>query len=877
MRIAVGSDHEGFPQKDAMVEALQADGHAVLDLGTFSEDPVDYPDFARAIANAVRNKFVDLGVLLCGSGSGASIAANKVRGIRAAAVHNDESARLSRSEDDANVICLASRTLDAESAVALAHVFVDTPFSNEERHVRRVAKIIELESGLQRGGDSALRVTATPSPAGAKAAPAGVPATPPPAAHQASATPQAREPRTAGATVAVTAAVAARPPSASSGSTESSPSGPPSPPATPSGPVAERRVSAADLVGPRLGPSRSARATADGGAVGEATATVASPNPSLEALVREAVLSVGEEPARDAATVGEGGGSLDTAPPPPVDGHAHLPDQAIDALKQLEAMEFGERVWVKDASLWSDSSDLQASIRNRLGWLTSPTLMREYVSDLKAFATEIRRLGFSNVLLLGVGGASLAAEVMSAIFGAKVGYPDLVVVDSAEPTAVKGALGRVQLARTLFIVSSKSGSTADVIALYRFFRSQADTSKLPKPGQHFIAITDPGSPLEKLAKDASFRRTFLNHPSIGGRFSALSFFGLVPAALLGIDVDTLLERASEMVAACGDSIPVRDNPALSLGALLAGVAREGRNKVTLVLSERLRPFGPWLEQLLGESTGKDAKGLVPVDGEPLGPPTVYGSDRAFVALALAGEPEDARLGAIVGAGHPVHRITLRDPYDLGAEFFRWELAVTAVASLLGVNPFDEPEVVHVKEAAEAILSAYKKTKRLADWPVDREEDGLQLVTNLGTKPASVGEGLGAFLRQAQPGDYVAILAYLPRDPETTHALQALRSSLRDRLGVATTVGYGPRYVHTTGQLHRGGPPTVLILQLTSDDREELMIPGEGYGFATLRAAHALADLETLRKAGRRVIRLQLTGRLPTALTKVIQAVDQALA
>jgi RpiB/LacA/LacB family sugar-phosphate isomerase len=849
MRIAVGSDHEGFQHKDAMVEALQGDGHAVLDLGTFSEDPVDFPDFARAVGNAVRNRFVDTGVLLCASAPGGSIAANKIRGIRAAAVHDEASVEQSRREHDANVICLGTRRLDPEAAIALTRTFLETEFSNDERHVRRVAKITDLESGGQRGGDGAVRLRTA-----ARAAPA-------PAGGGTS--------RPGGATPAA----------------ERSPAPAPSPgPATAPPPVAPRPqagaaapgriASAADLVGPRLAPPRPGRPES-GRAATAAAPVMAAPDQSIDDLVREAVLAVDEEaaaPPEADATV-----QLDGSPDEP-GGETPTAPSGRDALRQLESIDFGERVWLKDASLWSDSPEPQAVIRSRLGWLTSPTLMREYVADLKAFATEIRRLGFSNVLLLDTGGTSLAADVLSRIFGPKVGYPDLLVVDSAAPGTVKAALAHVQLARTLFVVSSKSGTAVDMNALYRFFRGQADQGKLPKPGLHFIAVTDPGTPLEKLAKDGAFRRTFLNHPSIGGRFSALSFFGLVPAALMGIDVDMLLERAGQMVVACGDAVPVRENPAFALGAMLAGAAQQGRDKITLVLPEKLRPLGAWIEQLVASSTGKDGKGLIPiVDGDPLSPDRASGPDRAFVSVTLADEPPAPELADLEAAGHPVHRITLRDLHDVGGEFFRWELAVAAAASLLGVNPFDEPELDAAREGVESLLLGYRRSKRLPEPPVDCDADGVQLCGSPAGKSSSVTDGLRQFLQQVKPGDYVAILAYVHPDDAVSQALLALQRSIRDRLGVATTLGYGPRALESTGQLHRGGPPGVVAIQLVVDDKDDIGIPGEMFGLATLRAAQALADLDSLRKAGRRVLRLQASGRAPAAIEKLTAAISTALA
>jgi RpiB/LacA/LacB family sugar-phosphate isomerase len=828
MRVAFGCDHTGFPHKEAILEALQAEGHVVLDLGTFSEDPVDYPDFARVLANAVRNRFVDFGVLICDSGVGASIAANKVRSIRAALVHDKFTARQSRADDDANIICLGARVTDVETSVELVREFLDTPFSNEERQTRRVAKIMELETGLPPGAERVLKTRAErlggeDSTSEAPSAPSG--AQPARSAAAASARPSAPEPAAASAA---------------------------SPRRSAAGPSAPRDKTVPPPV--RTEPRRP---------------TVPLEPDTVDTESAESdryVLTDDELPETPVETAPLARGARKREDRDPVQA----------ALARLEAMDFGERLWIKDASLWSDRPEIQGMIKNRLGWLTSPTLMREYAADLKAFATEIRRLGFTHVLLLGMGGSSLAPEVMNLAFGSKMGFPDFTVLDSTDPAAVKNTAGRLQLPRTLFLVSSKSGTTAEVEALYRFLRGQTEAWKPPKPGQNFVAITDPGSALEKLAKDAGFRRTFLNHPSIGGRFSALSFFGLVPAALIGIDLDKLLERAGEMVTACGDAVSVRDNPGLALGAWLGGWAASGRDKVTLALSEPIRSFGAWLEQLLAESTGKDGKGLVPVDREPLGPPAVYGSDRTFVSIVLEGDAPDPALEALEAAGHPVYRLTLRDPYDLGGEFFRWELATATVGALLGVNPFDEPNVAQAKDSTQAMLATFKKSKRLPDWPVDREDDGILLLANQGTKPASVTEGLAQFLGQMRAGDYLALLGYLTPEHETTEALQALRLVVRDRLKVATTIAYGPRYLHSIGQLHKGGPPTVHAIQLTCDDKEEVPIPGEGYGFSALKAAQALGDLDALRKANRRVIRLHLGGRVPSAIEKLTAMVKKAI-
>ena len=545
--------------------------------------------------------------------------------------------------------------------------------------------------------------------------------------------------------------------------------------------------------------------------------------------------------------------------------------ETVDA---LEAQDFMDRLWVKDASLWKGET---AAIRNRLGWLTSPTVMRGHADDIIGFADEIRRLQFTHVVLLGMGGSSLCGEVFNLTFGSKMGYPDLLLLDSTDPAAIKHTLDRLNLTRTLFIVATKSGTTTETLSLYQYFRGQVEATSVPRAGIHFVAITDPGRPLDKLATESGFRRTFLNPASIGGRYSALSFFGLVPAALIGIDIKALLDRSHAMVEACGNAVGARDNAAVRLGAALAGLAKAGRDKVTLVLSRKLRGLGPWIEQLLAESLGKDGKGLVPVDDEPLGPPTVYGEDRVFVAVTLEGDARhDTALNALEDAGHPVIRIGLREPLEVGAEFFRWELATAAAGVVLGVNPFDEPDVTRAKENTASLLGAWKKSKKLPEWPADAEENGLVLMTNSGKKPAGLSEGLQTFLGQAQAGDYIAIQAYLAPTADTWSRLQELRTLLRDRLSLATTVAFGPRYLHSTGQLHKGGRPNGIFIQLTGEDKEDMAVPGAGYGFSTLKAAQALGDLQALRDAGRRVVRVHLTGKQTHGVEQLTQVLQKTI-
>lgn len=767
MRIAIGCDDTGFPLKEPLVAALEAEGHDVLDLGTFSTEPVDYPDYARAVGQAVLRGFVDASLLLCGSGAGAVIAANKMRGIRAALCHDAASARTSREEADANVLCLAAPGLDAKDAIEIAQTFIATQYEPSEQQGRQVTKIGQLEAGLLGADKAPLKPGAGDAKAVAKPAAKGASAKAAPRREAAHAPPAAR-------------AEAPAPP---------------------------------------------------------------------------------ERPAPAPAVVN---------PPPVLPDPLKLP-AVEETLRFLEAREFLDRLWVKDATLWKGDA---ATVRNRLGWLTSPTIMRSHSEDIRAFADEVRRLQYSHVVLLGTGGSSSTGVVFNETFGSKMGFPDMLVLDSTDPAAVKQVADGVNLSRSLFVISSKSGTTNETMAAYAFFRGQVEAASSPRPGMQFVAITDPGRPLDKLATETGFRRTFLNPASIGGRFSALSFFGLVPAAMIGVDIKILLERANGMVETCGNEVGVRGNPAVQLGAVLAGLARAGRDKATLVFSEKIRSLGPWIEQLLAESLGKDGTGIVPVVDEPLGAPTVYGDDRVFVALVLEGDDSyDAGLAKLADAGHPVLRLVLRDPMDVGAEFFRWELAAATAGAVLGVNPFDEPDVARAKENTATLLTEWKRSRRLPEWPSDVEEDGIVLMTKSNKKPSSVSRGLAAHLAMAAPGDYLAIQAYLAPTAEAWRVLQEIRVALRDRLRIATTLGWGPRYLHSTGQMHKGGPTSGLFVQITGDDREDLAIPGAGYGFSTLKAAQALGDLQSLRDGARRVIRLHLTGKQSQGLQQLLQMVQ----
>ncbi len=486
--------------------------------------------------------------------------------------------------------------------------------------------------------------------------------------------------------------------------------------------------------------------------------------------------------------------------------------------EQLDKEEVVRRIWEKDHTVWRDDP---TEITDRLGWLTVPETMRDHVVDLKNFAETCASDGLTTAVLAGMGGSSLAPEVLRATFGVAPGLLDLIVLDTTHPDQILAVERGLDLGRTLFIVSSKSGTTTETNSHFAYFWEKVSD------GSRFVAITDRGTPLEKLANERGFRRTFLNPADIGGRYSALSYFGLVPAALIGVDLEGLLDRAIEMAQFC--RTPVKGpNTGADLGVLMGEAAVAGRDKLTLVLSDEIQTFGYWVEQLIAESTGKDGKGLVPIEGEDVGPPEVYGSDRLFISLGR--EDVMGRVDLLEDAGEAVQGFWLQDRLDLGAAFFYWEFATAVAGAIIGIHPFDQPNVQEAKDATEKVLSSH--------------EEGEPRVGDL-----------GALLGEVRPGDYLAIQAFLPRNDDTERRLHEVRIRLRDRLKVATTVGFGPRFLHSTGQLHKGGPNTGVFIQVTEPPNEDIPIPGKPYSFGRLLAAQAEGDLRSLQSHGRRVVRV----------------------
>ena len=515
-----------------------------------------------------------------------------------------------------------------------------------------------------------------------------------------------------------------------------------------------------------------------------------------------------------------------------------------------------ERMWACDHRLWKqDPTD----IANRLGWLTIVEYMKDRAEDLLTFGASAKKRGIRDVVLLGMGGSSLGPEVLRATFGSSNGFPRLWVLDSTVPGWIQQVTQAIDPARSLFILASKSGGTIEVMSLFAHFWELIHKTPGHQGGEQFIAVTDPGTGLEKLAAEHGFWRIFTNPPDIGGRYSVLSYFGLVPAALMGIDVVRLLTRAITMAQACRTQSPLERNPGADLGATMASLAQAGRNKITLISSPQITAFGLWAEQLLAESTGKEGTGLIPVANEPIVSPTAYGTDRLFVYLRLKGDQNrqlDRQIAGLARHGHPVLTLTLQDRYDLAGEFFRWEIATAVAGHLLGIHPFDQPNVQESKDNTARVLDTIQATGRLPKQTT-----------------ATAAQAAAQLKQQCRPGAYVAILAYTTPSFRMEQAIRSLRRALVSHHHVTTTAGYGPRYLHSTGQLHKGGPKSGLFLQLVDRMIPDLGIPGKPFTFRTLAQAQAAGDIQALKAHDQQGIVLPL-GKNPIA---TIQTLTKCLA
>ena len=504
--------------------------------------------------------------------------------------------------------------------------------------------------------------------------------------------------------------------------------------------------------------------------------------------------------------------------------------------RRLDAERVVGRIWDRDHTVWKPDPE---GIVDRLGWLDLPSTMRDEASAISAFADEVRLAGFRHVVLFGMGGSSLAAEVLRQTCAPRDHSLKLTVLDSTIPASVRETAEAIEPSRTLFVVSSKSGTTIEPNVLYKYFRDLVERGAgRVRAGANFVAITDSGTPLEQMARGAGFRRVFNAQQDLGGRYSALSLFGLLPAALAGVNIEGLLDSGKNMAEQCISDTRIEGNPGAFLGAAMGALSGECHDKLTLITSPSVASFGMWVDQLIAESTGKDGRGIIPVVNEPLMPPDCYGDDRVFVFLRMDDDHNAESDEAVAGLrddGHPVIGIHIRDTHDLGGEFFRWEFATAVAASILGVQPFDQPNVQASKEQTVAVLREIETSGVLPD-----------------TCPSGSIEDL---LRHVQPGDYLAIMAYVRPTPAADRALADLRRAVMERHKLATTLGYGPRLLHSTGQLHKHGPNTGLFLQITTDDQEDITIPGKGYSFGGLVKAQAEGDFRTLQRLGRRVVRV----------------------
>lgn len=543
-----------------------------------------------------------------------------------------------------------------------------------------------------------------------------------------------------------------------------------------------------------------------------------------------------------------------------------------DAVSALVVAKAADRIWQHDATFWGGDATRQGSVNNRLGWLDVASQMRERVDEIEAFAAKVKTDGFTDAVLLGMGGSSLAPEVLrqSIADHGPDGWPRLHVLDTTDPATILAVSENIDPVRTLFFVSSKSGTTLEALSLFAYFHEMVETAKPGRAGENFVAVTDAGTPLEALAREHRFRHVFVNPGDIGGRYSALSYFGLAPAAVAGVDVAKLLDRG---IAAATDA-RAASSDALRFGVALGDLALAGRDKCTFIVSPRIASFGLWVEQLIAESTGKEGRGILPVASEPLGTPAHYGADRVFVQIRLDADSngaEDALVGALASEGHPVVTIDLDDAYDLGREFFRWEFAVAIAGQVLGINPFDEPNVQESKDNTNRVLKGFEASGKL-DAPFVVDSGVTAIIGGNETEQASLTDAIGVLFSAISIGDYVAVTAYVQPTVRAQQAFDDIRKAVRDSRGVATTLGYGPRFLHSTGQLHKGGPPVGIFLQVTTSSSPDVAIPGKPFTFGQFKRAQGIGDFQALASHGRPVVRVHLGTDVDAGLNQLVEAV-----
>lgn len=551
---------------------------------------------------------------------------------------------------------------------------------------------------------------------------------------------------------------------------------------------------------------------------------------------------------------------------------------SVDDLKKNDKV---RRMWQRDASVWTGSDENQW-----LGWLDIAEKQQAQLDIFKKIAADIKKAKFKHALLLGMGGSSLCPEVLRLTFGKVKGFPELHVLDSTDPAQIKAIQAKVDLKSTICIVSSKSGSTLEPNIYKQYFFEQIKNKVGAKEaGSRFIAITDPGSKMQQVAEADKFRHIFFGVPSIGGRYSALSNFGMIPGAVMGLDIAKFLKNTQEMVKACGAGVAADKNPGVVLGAILGTAAKEGIDKVTVISSPGISDLGAWLEQLIAESTGKQGKGIIPVDREKLGKPAAYGNDRVFAYLRLETKPDkkqDAAVAALEKAGLPVVRISVKNIYNLGQEFFRWEIATAVAGAIIGINAFNQPDVEASKIETKKLTSEYETTGKLPAESPFFEAEGLKFYADPKNAAALQGAAtvldlVKAHLDRINAGDYFGVLGYITMNDANESALQGIRHQVRDGKKVATVLGFGPRFLHSTGQAYKGGPDTGVFLQITCDDKVDFPVPGQKYTFGVVKAAQARGDFAVLAERGRRALRVHIGKNVKADLAKLAKAVNKALA
>jgi glucose-6-phosphate isomerase len=541
-----------------------------------------------------------------------------------------------------------------------------------------------------------------------------------------------------------------------------------------------------------------------------------------------------------------------------------------ERLAKLAADDAVARIWRRDATFWGGDAERQRSVANRLGWLDVALQMREHVAEIASFASRVKAEGFADAVLLGMGGSSLAPEVLRQSIAEHVGdsWPRLHVLDTTDPATILAVSDVINPARTLFFVSSKSGTTIEALSLFAYFHELVEKAKPGHAGENFVAVTDAGTPLEELARKHNFRQLFTNPGDIGGRYSALSYFGLAPAAVAGVDIGRLLDRG---IAAAAGARNATSN-ALRLGAALGELALAGRDKCTFIVSHGIASFGLWVEQLIAESTGKEGRGILPVASEPLGAPKAYAADRVFVQLRLKGEDSranDELVTALADGGHPAVVVEVEDAYDLGREFFTWEFAVAVAGQVLGINPFDEPNVQESKDNTNRVLKEFESSGKLDALYID--DAGLTVIAGGTDAPQhSLESVLESLFDAIAAGGYLALTAYVQPAPIAQRAFDAMRAVVRDERHPATTLGYGPRFLHSTGQLHKGGPPVGAFLQVTAADARDVEIPGRPFTFGQLKRAQSIGDFQSLVSHGRPVVRVHVGSDMESGLDQIIE-------